>query len=199
MEEVTTIHHFWFGDDPDDVRVAQEKAALWWLKSAEVDSEIRRRFEGTLERAAGGELDAWRDTGQGRLALILLADQVPRHIYRNTSAAFAYDGLAREWAKEGIAAGVDTLLRPIERVFFYLPLEHSELLADQEMALAHFTALRDNADARALPVFDGFLDYAQRHRDVIARFGRFPHRNRICGRASTPEEEAFLREPGSSF
>lgn len=199
METARSIRDFWFGSNPDDAGVAQEKASLWWRKNPEVDAQIRDRFATTLAMAARRELDGWLDNPEGRLALILLTDQMSRNMYRGTPQAFAYDGIAREWCVDGLALGADAALRPIERVFFYLPLEHSELLEDQERAVVLFQSLRDAADARLQPVFDGFLDYAVRHREVIARFGRFPHRNKIVGRPSTPAEEAFLQEPGSSF
>ncbi|HJV87670.1 MAG TPA: DUF924 family protein [Noviherbaspirillum sp.] len=194
-----SIHAFWFGAEADDALVAQHNAALWWKKDARADDEIRRRFEPGVQAAARHELDSWSSTAAGCLALILLTDQFPRNMYRDTPQAFAFDLLARGWCRQGLQAGLHRLLRPIERVFFYLPLEHSESLADQEQCIALFRALLDELDAARRPAFEGFLDYALRHREVIARFGRFPHRNRILGRASTPEETAFLAQPGSSF
>lgn len=199
METSDSIHAFWFGTDPDDQRVADEKAALWWSKHPDADREIKTRFEATLEQAVRGELDAWLEAPRGRLALILLADQFTRNMYRDTPRAFAYDAQARRWSCDGLERGIDGLLRPIERVFFYLPLEHSESIEDQQRAVALFGQLAQAVPERAKPAFQGFLDYAIRHRDIIERFGRFPHRNRILGRPSTPEEEAFLLQPGSGF
>lgn len=199
METPDTILEFWFGTNPDDVAVAAEHASLWWMKRDETDRIIRERFESTLHKAARHELDAWAETPAGRLALILLADQFSRNMYRNTPASFAYDELARAWCKDGLRNNMHHALRPIQRVFFYLPLEHSESMEDQEQSVALFTELVEYAGPQGGEVFAGFLDYARRHRDVIARFGRFPHRNRILGRASTEEEIAFLKEPGSSF
>jgi uncharacterized protein (DUF924 family) len=202
METPDTIHQFWFGTDSDDARVAEEKSHLWWMKNPQTDREIRARFLGTLEQAARSELRAWLESARGRLALILLTDQFPRNIFRDTPRAFEFDHLARNWCVEGLDAGVDAGLRPIERVFFCLPLEHSESAADQERAVSLFQALHDEVaetDEAHRSTFAGFLDYAHRHREVIARFGRFPHRNRILGRASTAEEAAFLLQPGSSF
>jgi len=120
-------------------------------------------------------------------------------MYRNTPAAFAHDALARKWCKEGLRIGAQDALRPIERVFFYLPLEHAESVEDQELSVALYRELVSAAGPEGAEVFGGFLDYAVRHRDVIVRFGRFPHRNRILGRASTAEEIEFLKQPGSSF
>jgi len=199
METPDSIHAFWFGSAADDAVIAARQSRLWWRKDPAIDADIRRRFAPWLARAAAHELDAWLGSPRGRLALILLTDQFPRNIHRNTARAFDFDGLARHWCGAGLAAGADAALRPIERVFFYLPLEHSESLADQERAVALFRALAAAAPAGAHDAFDGFLDFARRHRDVIARFGRFPHRNKLLGRASTDRERAFLAQPGSSF
>lgn len=199
METPDTIREFWFGSSPDDAAVAAEQSRLWWTKHPDTDREIRDRFESCLRKAADGELDGWAATPRGRLALIILTDQFPRNMYRITPASFACDPLARRWCEEGLQAGVDKLLRPIERVFFYLPLEHSEAMADQDRAVALYEALVQDVGPERAAGFTGFLDYAIRHREVIARFGRFPHRNRILGRASTQEEVEFLAQPGSSF
>ena len=193
------ILDFWFGSNPDDGVVAKEKSALWWSKSSEIDGEIRQRFESSVIRAAAGELSDWQWTAEGRLALILLMDQFPRNLYRDSPGAFAHDSKALAWSLEGIGQGMDIKLRPIERVFFYLPLEHSEALEHQEQAVMHFRKLLDAVGADRKDIFTEYLDFAVRHRDIIARFGRFPHRNKILGRESTAEESVFLAEPGSSF
>ncbi len=199
MESPDTIREFWFGAEADDALVAQQRSALWWKKDARTDAHIRRRFEACVLAAARHELDAWSSSAAGCLALIILTDQFPRNMYRDTPQAFAFDALAQAWCKQGLRDGVHQALRPIERVFFYLPLEHAESLPDQERVVELFRQLATEADAGHEAVFEGFLDFAQRHRDVIARFGRFPHRNRIIGRPSTAEELAFLKQPGSSF
>lgn len=199
METPASIRLFWFGSAADDAAVAARQARLWWAKDEQVDREIERRFAGWVERAARGALDDWALTPDGRLALILLTDQFPRNMYRGTPQSFAFDRHALAWCKDGLAAGMDGALRPVERVFFYLPLEHAESMADQELAVALFGQLADGVDPAQRAAFDGFLDYARRHRDVIARFGRFPHRNGILGRASSAEERAFLLQKGSSF
>ncbi|MGE5649801.1 MAG: DUF924 family protein [Bacillota bacterium] len=198
-ETPASIHAFWFGAETDDALLAQERARLWWAKDAATDREIERRFAACVDQAVAGALDGWAATPRGRLALILLTDQFPRNIYRGTPRSFAYDRYALAWCKQGLAAGVHHALRPIERVFFYLPLEHSEAADDQTQAVALFEELVAQAGATRQAAFDGFLDYARRHRDVIVRFGRFPHRNQILGRQSSPDELAFLRQPGSSF
>lgn len=199
METITTVLRFWFGASNDDAEVARTRSALWWNKDESTDTTIRTRFAGLLGRAAGGGLDDWLATPRGRLALIVLTDQFPRNMHRDTPEAFAFDHFARAWCEAGLALGADQALRPIERVFFYLPLEHSEVLADQERAVALFEALAGEGNTALQPTLASNLDFARRHRDIIARFGRFPHRNHILGRASTPEEVAFLREKGSSF
>ena len=190
---------FWFGDTTGDGATAERQKKLWWSKDAVVDALIRERFGALVAAAAGGAYREWAREPRGRLALILLFDQFPRNIYRGTPQSFAHDALALQLALDGIAAGADRSLRAVERVFFYLPLEHAESAALQERSVALFTALAAGVDEADRGVFAGFLDYAVRHCDVVHRFGRFPHRNAILGRASTAEETAFLAQPGSSF
>jgi uncharacterized protein (DUF924 family) len=133
------------------------------------------------------------------LALILLLDQLPRAIHRATPEAFAQDSKALKVAEQGLESGADRLLRPIERLFVYLPFEHSEDMADQDRSVQLFRDLAASVPENHRETFAGFVDYAVKHREVITRFGRFPHRNLILGRESTPEEKAFLEQPGSSF
>jgi uncharacterized protein (DUF924 family) len=199
METERSIREFWFGTQADDKTAAAEKSRLWWGKDPAIDRAIAERFASCVEQAAAGQLDTWRKTPEGLLALILLTDQFRRNIYRDTPAAFSADPLALGWSREAVSAGIHRRLRPIERVFLYLPFEHSESLADQDQAVALFQELVEEAGPNAAGVYDGYLDFAHRHREVIQRFGRFPHRNRILGRASTAEEEAFLKQKGSSF
>lgn len=199
MESADTILDYWFGSEPDDAALAVERASLWWSKQNEVDAEIRRRFEGSLLAGARGALDSWQATPRGHLALIILTDQFPRNMYRGSAQTFAYDALALAWCLDGVNLGVDLQLRPIERVFFYLPLEHSESLPYQDRSVAFFTKLFHSVPESWQAPFASYLDFAARHRDVIARFGRFPHRNILLGRGSTEAELAFLQQPGSSF
>lgn len=196
---VDDVLAFWFGRAESDAGILASRGARWFARDAEFDAAIRERFAPLREEAVRGRLDAWLDTPRGRLALILLVDQFSRNLFRGDVRAFEHDPLARRWSLDGIRAGDDRALRAIERVFFYLPLEHSESLADQQRAVDLFANLRDEAPAALLGNFAGFLDYAQRHHDVIARFGRFPHRNGVLGRTSTPEEAAYLAQPGSGF
>lgn len=202
METPDTIHAFWFGTtahEDDEATIIARQSALWWKKEPEVDAEIRRRFAPLVGRAAVGELDDWLASARGRLALILLTDQFPRNIWRGQAAAFAFDVLALRWAKATIERGLDGDARPIERVFLYLPLEHSEDLADQRKAVRLFDTLAGEVTSEQRPAFAGYLDYARRHLEIIEGFGRFPHRNAALGRETRAEEAAFLRQPGSGF
>ncbi|HUU71783.1 MAG TPA: DUF924 family protein [Burkholderiales bacterium] len=199
METVDTILQFWFGAGTDDAEVARERNALWWKKSAETDARIRDRFAGLVDEAVDGRRDEWLSDARGRLAMIILTDQFSRNMYRDTPRAFANDHLALKWCKDGLAIDVHRLLKPIERVFFYLPLEHSESLEDQDRSVALFTELANSVPEDQREPFAGFVDYAVRHREVIKQFGRFSHRNAILGRVSSERELAFLKQPGSSF
>ncbi|MGK7294779.1 MAG: DUF924 family protein [Candidatus Wenzhouxiangella sp. M2_3B_020] len=202
MSEYQAVLDFWFGEDADRKRgseIAGVQSGLWWGKNPDTDREMRERFEPLVHAAGNGKLDDWKRTPEGWLALILLTDQFPRNIYRDTPAMFRFDGIARESCVEGIEAGVDARLAPIQRVFFYMPLEHSESADDQAWCLDLMHGLARAVDEEDRETFDGFVDYAEAHRRIIDRFGRFPHRNAILGRDSTDEETAFLREPGSSF
>lgn len=187
------ILDFWFGAPDSPVYGTQR--AEWFQKNADFDARIRDRFAPLIERAINGGLREWDQEGaRGRLARILVLDQFTRNAWRDTSSAFKGDVLALGAAKQMHECGADMQLSPVERVFAYLPYEHAEDAAMQEKSVELFTALaRDN------PGFDMTLDYAHRHRGVIARFGRFPHRNAIVGRASTEEEIAYLAQPGSGF
>jgi uncharacterized protein (DUF924 family) len=199
METANAIHEFWFGTDTDDVKAADQQKKLWWSKDTAIDHIIAQRFEKFTLAAADGSLNSWKNTPRGLLVLILLTDQFPRNMYRGTSASFAYDHIALQLCKKALEQGVDQLLRPIERVFVYLPLEHSESIADQERVVQLTEQLAKDVPAAQKPAFEGFHQFAIRHRDIIARFGRFPHRNQILGRTSTEEEIAFLKTPGSSL
>jgi uncharacterized protein (DUF924 family) len=190
---------FWFGSDPDDAVVARAKGDLWWKSDAATDDVLRARFADLVEQAGRGEMDEWAATPRGLLALILLMDQFPRNIHRNTPSAFLFDPVARAHCRDGMRRGFDARLRPIERVFHYLPLVHAESLRDQDESISLFSGLAREANADTRELFDGYLRYAERHREIISRFGRFPHRNAILGRTPTAEEIAFLQTPGSSF
>lgn len=188
----------WFGPD-----VGHDEApsgnARWFGGGAEFDALLRDEFGGWLAPARDGELSHWRKDPRHWVALVLLLDQLPRNLFRGTPEAFAYDTRALEEARAALEAGVDQHVHPVWRGFFYLPFEHSEALADQHVSVARTKAAADTGSGSAKPILDMFADYAVRHLRVIERFGRFPHRNSILQRPSTPEELAFLEEPGSSF
>jgi len=191
--------HWWFGQGTSATEIAAEKQRLWFGYRPQQDAEARERFGALVEQALNGDLQDWAELPEGWLALVLLLDQLPRMIHRDTPRAFAGDERAQQLVRDGLAHGGDMLLSPIQRVFIYLVLEHAENLAVQDLAVAHFTALRDIAAEHKQALFRDFLDYAERHREVISRFGRFPHRNAILGRDSSDAEQSFLQQPGSSF
>lgn len=196
---IEDILDYWFGEIDDDGRVADRQANLWWRKSARTDADIRERFGALVTDAGAGALDGWARTARGRLALILLLDQFPRNIYRDTAAAFAHDTQALRLSLEGQDNGHEGELRPIERVFLYMPMEHAEDADLQRRSVAAFQALRDGVPAGQRPAFDNFLEFALQHQSVIERFGRFPHRNAILGRRSTAAEAEYLQQPGAGF
>ncbi len=180
------INAFWFGS---------ESAArdIWFRKDAGFDAVMRTRFGESVEAALGGAYAAWTTEPRGSLALILLLDQFTRNVHRDTPRAFAGDARAQAIAEAAVAGAQDIVLQPYERSFLYLPFEHAENLAAQQRSIALFTRLADETGLR------GALDWAERHAAVIRRFGRYPHRNAILGRTSTPDEIAFLAEHGSRF
>jgi uncharacterized protein (DUF924 family) len=185
MASYLEVLEFWFGKP---VGAPQKR---WFEKNDAFDAEIRARFLPLLERvAASGE---WLDGAEPCLARIVVLDQFPRNMFRGAARAFATDALALSAAKHAIAAGYDRGMLPVERQFIYLPFEHSESLADQE------TACELSKPLDAFAETPDTYRYAVAHRDIIRRFGRFPHRNAILGRPSTPEEIEFLKGPGSSF
>ena len=177
----------WFGDE--DVRRDE-----WFRKDAAFDGSIRARFGSVLRAALAGGLTEWDGVPQGALARIVVLDQFTRNAFRDTPRAFAGDALALAAARAMVAAGADRALTPLQRWFVYLPFEHSEDVAMQAESMRLFGLL-----AADHPPLADTLEWAHRHQVVVQRFGRFPHRNAILGRDSTPEEEAFLREPGSRF
>jgi uncharacterized protein (DUF924 family) len=171
---------FWFRGEERDPR--------WFRKDDAFDLEIRERFLPLYGQAARGGLPAWRESPPECLALVIVLDQFPRNMFRGTAQAFAADALAREAARAIVAQGWDKAMRPAQRLFAYLPFEHSEHLADQDLSCELMKGF-DEEQVR----------YAERHRDIIRRFGRFPHRNAALGRAGTAEEIEFLKQPGSGF
>lgn len=184
------VLQFWF--DP-------AVQARWFASDEAFDAQVRERFGGTLEAAARGELDGWAATPRGWLALLIVLDQFSRNIHRDDARAWAEDRKSQALALAGIARGDDQRLAPLQRLFVYLPLEHAEDLALQDRCVALFERLAQQMPEAEREPYLGFVDYARRHRDVIHRYGRFPHRNAALGRASTPEEQAYLASPGAGF
>lgn len=184
------ILDFWF---------AEANAAHWFAASHTFDAQIREHFGTAMQAAASGQLDDWAATPSGWLALLILLDQFPRNVYRDDPRAWATDPAAQRTALSGLARGDDRQLPAIQRVFAYLPLEHAEDRALQQRSVALFEALQREAAVEQRQQFDNFLDYARRHREVIDRFGRFPHRNAVLDRADTPEEATYLTQPGAGF
>lgn len=178
------VLNFWFSQPP----------ARWFTKDAAFDQEVAQRFGATLEQALAGALAPWAATPRGALALIIVLDQFTRNTLRGSARAFAGDAQALALARKLVADSHDKAMASAERQFSYLPFEHSESLADQQEAVRLFKQLAQD-DAQAA----GLVDWAQRHLDIVARFGRFPHRNAALQRASTPEELEFLKQPGSGF
>lgn len=191
------ILDFWFGKDLKKNPLKNVKD--WFAKNTDFDADIAEQFTPTLEKIAAGEHADWNLTAKGSMAYILVTDQFPRNIYRNQPESFSFDTLALTVARHGVAQGFDQELSWIERCFYYLPFEHAEDLETQETSLLAFQNLQRSIPKQYLDYGDEVYDYAIKHWEIIKRFGRFPHRNLILQRESTPEEIAFLKEPGSSF
>lgn len=190
---------WWFGHAESPDEISADKGTLWFGKKDRQDLEARERFGVFVDQALAGELTEWTQRPEGWLAVVLLLDQLPRMIFRDTPKAFSGDLRAQKLVAQGIAADFDRQLKPIQRVFIYLVFEHCENLAVQNEAVSRFIGLLAEQPEAERAVFADNLDYAERHQKVIARFGRFPHRNAVLGRESTAEELAFLSQPGSRF
>ena len=182
---------FWFGE-PGGAEYGRPREN-WFKTSPAFDEEIHRRFGELHVRALKGEPDTWSQAPESALALLIVLDQFSRNLHRGTAQAFAADGKALALAQRMVAQQWDQAFLPVQRQFVYLPFEHAEDMATQNEAIRLFEQLREDSTSEIA------IDYAYRHRAVIERFGRFPHRNAILGRSSTDEELAFLKQPGSSF
>jgi uncharacterized protein (DUF924 family) len=191
------IHRYWFGELGDPDVLPEGRADLWFKQSDATDEEIRSRFGALLEPAAKEPWDIAALLPAERVALVILFDQFPRNLFRATGDAFSYDALARRVANDILHRG-DAEYHPLERVFLYLPLEHSEDPVDQDHAVALYQRLLDERGDKN-PFYKSALDFAEKHRVLIRRFGRFPHRNAVLGRGSTPGELAFLDEHGRGY
>ena len=195
------ILNYWFGELKEYEAPAADFYKMWFAKNEDIDLHIRNSFEEELKNAAEGKLKVWEETPKGILALIILLDQFSRNIYRGTPKSFMQDPLALELCLGGIDKGFDERLHPVERLFFYMPLEHSEDLSIQKRSVEQFSLLEKTfiSPPSLASMVRSFRDYAEKHLVIIERFGRFPHRNAVLGRRSTSEEVEFLKQPGSSF
>ncbi len=199
------VLHFWFGPRPWTARSVQRRFALWFGDpqqpelTPQTDEAIRLRFGGLARTAAIGELQAWESSPRRRLALILLLDQFPRSIHRGSAQAFATDRQALSLSVSGLQLGADAVLHAVERMFFYMPLQHAESTEIQAESVAAYRRLREEAPAEMHELFDGVHAYAVQHRDIIERFGRFPHRNAALGRETSAAERDWLAAGGARF
>lgn len=191
MSKVDEILEFWFGK-PTEPNYGQRRD-IWFTKDPLFDEQLRKLFYTDYQLATTGSLDTWQDSARSCLALILLLDQIPRNIFRGQIEAFATDFKAIIAAQKAIEQGFDQQMLPVERWFIYLPFEHSENMEHQRRCIELFDQLKDDPESAYA------IDYAQQHFTIMERFGRFPHRNAILGRESTPEEIEFLKQENSSF
>jgi uncharacterized protein (DUF924 family) len=202
MDEAMEVRRFWFGKLPLKPEGVPGRVALWFGtrdEERQTDELVRSRFAPLVERAGAGGLAAWADSPRRRLSLILLLDQFPRHVYRGTERAFAMDREALALTLSGMQSAADAALTPVERIFFYMPLQHAELRDAQEESVAAYRRLLDEAPDELRAVFSSSLESAELHRSIVARFGRFPHRNRVLGRPNSAEEEEYFRASGQTF
>lgn len=192
MSGIDDVWQYWLEPKPRTPEEAQAWGKKWFGGGAEQDREIRERFGALVEQARAGQLDNWTATTRGRLALIILIDQFSRNIYRGQPEAFSKDSVALELARQGFESGAFAELDPVESLFAYLPFTHAEDLDCQRRAVAYAVESALKAPAELRGMMQGGVDFARKHIDVIARFGRFPHRNVALGRTSTPEEQTYL-------
>lgn len=197
--DASAVIDWWIGNPPYSAEWLERRQGLWFRADDEVDGQIRTRFAALVGRAAQGQLDGWAVQPVDWLALLILLDQFPRNLWRDDARAFGSDAKARELAGQGIRRGFDQELPPAVRLFCYLPLEHAEDLAAQRWSVDLFERLQQEAPEELADGFAIWADYARRHAEVIARFGRFPHRNAVLGRDITPAEEAWLSRHPQGF
>ena len=198
-EQINQIFEFWFGTETDELQIIAKQSGLWWGKDANTDDSIKNKFGAIYQSAVDEALKDWLKSARGQLALIILLDQFSRVIYRDTADAFAQDRKALRIVLEGINSNVDLDLRPIERVFYYMPMEHSEDIEIQSQCVRYYQKLVGAVPDITKNEFQGYLQFAEKHRVIIERFNRFPHRNKVLNRISSAEEQEFLTQPGSSF
>lgn len=199
MDTANDILDYWFGDALSGAEALAAQARRWFGADPAHDAELRARFGDLVELAGHGGLDHWRQAPESALALVLLLDQLPRNLYRGSGHAFSFDSRALSVTRHALDQGFDTAVHPVQAVFFYLPLEHAEDFALQDESVACFEALLAETPAFAEPFLRGTLHYAYEHRELIHRFGRFPHRNALLGRLSSPDELDYLNGGSTSF
>lgn len=199
IDRIEKILEFWFGTFPNAWTGDASREAMWFRDGAAYDTEIFSSFGSDYFRAVEAELDNWAESPRGRLALIILLDQFSRHIHRGSAEAFAQDEKAQQLCIEGIAGGDDLNLHPVERSFFYMPLQHAEDRERQDLSVQAYIQLVQDVPEQYRAQFEASLQWAQKHHFVIEQFGRFPELNEILGRESSAEEIAFIKEGKYSF
>ena len=196
---IEAVLSFWFRETALSAPQIDQRMDVWFGEDDDFDREIAEYFATDVERASQGELDHWAESARGRLALILLLDQFRRNIFRNSAEAFSMDAAALKLCVEGAVAKMDDGLTPIQRVFFYMPLQHSESHKVQTKSVALFNKLADAVSPTYKETFLTVAHFAELHHDIVAQFGRFPHRNRVLGRENTAEEEEYLSGDAPDF
>jgi uncharacterized protein (DUF924 family) len=204
VDEARSVREFWFGRLPLTTDSFNQRLRFWFGDESsrlrqQRDAQIRGRFGGLFERAASGQLAAWADGPRRRLSLIILLDQFPRNMFRGSARAFATDGQALTLALSGMQSAADAALDVAERLFFYMPLQHAESPEVQDESVAAYRRLLAETPEELQRQFRSALRSAENHREIIERFGRFPYRNRVLGRTTTPQELEWLRRGGESF
>ena len=199
VARIDEILSFWFKEQALSAPQIDRRMDIWFGEDAEFDAAIKAEFEDDMERASQGELDHWADEPRGRLALILLIDQFRRNVYRNTAKAFSHDKRALKLCVEGAMAKKDKGLTPIQKVFFYMPLQHAESAKVQAKSVELFNKLAESVSPTYQETFLTVAQFAELHKDVIDQYGRFPHRNELLGRENTPEEDEYLANDGPDF
>ncbi len=194
-----SVYEYWFGSEALTPAVTKSRSQLWWQGSADIDFDIERRFGKLVEVAGKGSFTNWMDTPASAIALIVLNDQFPRNLYRGSGKAFAQDHLALGYAQQLVHSAEFSGLHPLEKTFSLMPFEHSENLENQEFCVAQFAQLVESVDPEWQQSMQSFYQYALDHRDIVRQFGRFPHRNKVLGRESTPEETEYLTSGGRRF
>jgi uncharacterized protein (DUF924 family) len=196
---IDAILSFWFKEQELSAPQVDRRMDIWFGEDAVFDHEIKKEFAADVEQASAGELDHWAHQPRGRLALILLLDQFRRNIYRNTADAFAMDKVALKLCVEGAMAKKDKGLSPIQRVFFYMPLQHAESRKIQAKSIEIYKRLAEAVSPTYRETFETIAQFAELHHDIVEQFGRFPHRNHLLGRQNTQEEDQYLAGDSPDF